>query len=60
LVETHIDDTINNCDILSSQSKTIFRWDRNIHGGGVLIAAANSLQPTKVELDTLGKEMVVV
>lgn len=60
LVETHIDDTINNCDILSSQSKTIFRWDRNIHGGGVLIAAANSLQPTKVELDTLGEEMVVV
>jgi len=60
LVETHIDDTINNCDILSSQSKAMFRWDCNIHGGEVFIAAANSLQPTKVELDTLGEEMVVV
>ena len=48
LTETHIDDTINSRSILNRDDLIFFRKDRNIHGGGVLIAINNHLQSEEI------------
>ena len=60
LTETHIDDTIPSKNVIQDDNKIVFRRDRNIHGGGVLIAVEESLRPTQVQIDTRGEEMIVV
>ena len=43
LTETHIDHTIESKSILDTSHLDFFRRDRNIHGGGVLIAVKSCL-----------------
>ena len=40
ITETYLDDTIANCEIVPA-NYTLYRLDRNRHGGGVLIAVLN-------------------
>jgi hypothetical protein len=51
LTETHTDHTVNNLNIIESTKFDFFRRDRNIHGGGVLIATNKSFQATEINLD---------
>lgn len=44
LTETHIDPTIPDHQIFDYNHKTIYRKDRNLHGGGVLIAINESFR----------------
>jgi len=50
LTETHLDANI--CDF--------FRQDRNIHGGGVLVATKSFLQASSINIETYGEEMVII
>ena len=46
LTETHLDDdTIPSGSILPIENRTVFRRDRNIYGGGVMIAVCDQLNP---------------
>jgi len=58
LTETHIDDTISSHCLIPDTNKTIFRRDRDIHGGGVLIAVDGNLQPSELKIKT--KEEIIV
>ena len=60
LTETHIDDTIPNNAVIESTDFEVFRFDRNIHGGGVLIATRNFLEAKKIELLNNGVELIAV
>ena len=60
LTETHIDSTIPNQSIIEDTNKTIFRKDRNLYGGGVLIAVDSSLNPSEIKLSNQKEEMVIV
>jgi hypothetical protein len=46
LTETHIDSTIPSSSFIHDLDKTVFRCDRDIHGGGVLIAINKHLNPS--------------
>ena len=48
LTETHIDNTINSRSILNRDDLIFYRKDRNLNGGGVLIAINNILQPKEI------------
>jgi len=48
ITETHIDDTIKNHQIFDYNSKLIYRNDRNISGGGVLIAVDHKFPTIEV------------
>ena len=48
LTETHLDDSIHSSMILSPEDKIIHRTDRNIHGGGVIIAVRSDLEQNRV------------
>ena len=62
LTETHIDSTFVNNEILFSSDKALYRRDRNVHGGGVLIAIAPSVshQFVHVEMHVLPVEAVCI
>ena len=60
LTETHLDQTIPNSNILTTENRTIFRRDRNIHGGGVLIAVNDQLKPKLVDLSKYDEEIIAV
>ena len=46
ITETHLDQTIGSGEILSSDLYSMYRKDRNIHGGGVLIAVKKTIPHT--------------
>ncbi len=60
LTETHLDETITNNSILASENRSMFRRDRNIYGGGVLIAVNETLKPKEVDLTAYKEEVIAV
>ena len=60
LTETHLDETVPDCCIIEDPSKKIFRRDRTLHGGGVLLALDRDLKPMKINIDDLKEEVLVV
>ena len=52
ITETHLDNSFVDTQLLLSCDKTIYRKDRNLHGGGVLIAVDSELPSTVVNSDT--------
>jgi hypothetical protein len=50
--ETHLDDSILNSTIFSGKNKMVYRKDRNIRGGGVMIAINSDIDHSRVELNT--------
>ena len=50
LTETHIDNTIQDHQIFDYNNKIIYRKDRNIYGGGVLIAVSESFTSKQITL----------
>lgn len=59
LTETHIDPTFPNHQIFDYNNKTIYRHDRNIFGGGVLIAVNENLNSSLVEFENSDKTELV-
>lgn len=51
LTETHLDSSIHNSTILEANDKIIHRNDRNIHGGGVIIALQTEIVHERVFVD---------
>ena len=60
LTETHIDQNIAIRSIIETPGFNFFRCDRNVNGGGVLVATRNQVRASEVKLDTLGEEMVII
>ena len=61
LTETHIDSSIPDHQIFDYNNKIIYRNDRNIHGGGVLIAINNDLVSSQINIDnTTNTELLFV
>ena len=60
LTETHLDDTIPSGSILPIENRTVFRRDRNIYGGGVMIAVCDQLNPKLVDLSKFREEVIAV
>lgn len=60
LTETHIDQTIDSKYLLETPGLVLFRHDRNLHGGGVLIATKSYLEASTLDIDTVGEEIVIV
>ena len=60
LTETHLDDTIPNSSILPIKNKTVFCRDRNICGGGVMMAVCDRLNPKLIDLSKYREEVVAV
>ena len=59
LTETHLDDdTIPSGSILPIENKTVFHRDRNIYGGGVMIAVCDQLNPKLVNLGKFREEVI--
>ena len=50
LTETHFDCTMPNTNVSSLDHRTVFRWDRKIHGDEVLIGVADQLNPKLVDM----------
>lgn len=57
--ETHLDDVIPNASIFECDNKTIYRKDRNTHGGGVMIAINPDITHHEINL-SCQKEVVGV
>ena len=60
LTETHIDSNITDKQILYSNKHVIFRHDRNVNGGGVLIAIDSQIKATKIDLDIFNQEIGLI
>ena len=60
LTETHVDSTIDNRNLIETPGLDFFRQDRNLHGGGVLIATKRCLQARRLAVDAPGEEIVMV
>jgi len=60
LTETHLDNHIPSSEIIPPAGKMVFRKDRTINGGGVMIAVPESLRPKIVSIDTSGEEMLIL
>ena len=60
LTETHVDNTISNCNIIDSSNLDFFRHDRNLYGGGVLIATNKSLKATAININLYNEEMKLI
>lgn len=60
LTETHIDDTVPNNCIIEAPDKKVFRRDRTLYGGGVLIAVNDNLKPRELIIDDLGEEILFI
>jgi hypothetical protein len=50
LTETHLDNTIKNGELFDVDKLAVYRSDRNLHGGGVLITAPSDFIHFRVEL----------
>ena len=59
LSETHLDQTIPNHPIFDYCNKTIWRKDRNLHGGGVLIAVNDSIPAEPVLVDNTDNTEII-
>ena len=60
LTETHIDQNVASRCIIDTPGFDFFRCDRNVNGGGVLVATRNQVRASEVKLDTFGEEMVII
>ena len=60
LTETHVDDTITDRSIINRDDLVFFRKDRNICGGGVLVAADRSLFPREIKAPECKAEAIFV
>ncbi len=60
LTETHIDSTVNNRTLIDRGDLIFYRKDRNINGGGVLIAINEQLQPKLIKLPETEDEIIFV
>ena len=49
--ETHLDSVVYSSELFDSQYFTVHRRDRNLHGGGVLIAVRNGISHRAVSLN---------
>ena len=54
LAESHVDDTIPSRTIIRRDNLVLFRIDRNIYGGGVLVAVNSSIAAREIKLQTCG------
>lgn len=52
LTETHLDQSILNSQIFDHKNKVVYRRDRNIHGGGVLIAINPEVEHREVHIES--------
>ena len=50
VTETHIDSSIHSSSTLDVNDKEIYRKDRNIYGGGVMIAVQSEMNHSRVGL----------
>ena len=60
LTETHVDCSINSRTIIDRDDLLFFRKDRNLYGGGVLIAINQNLQPERINIQPGDEELVLV
>lgn len=60
LTETHVDDSIPSRTIISHDNLVFFRKDRNIYGGGVLVAVNSSIATREIKLQTCESEALFV
>ena len=60
LTETHLNHTIPSSNLLPTEDRSVFRQDRTLHGGGVLIAASNSIKPKQIHINTFREEIVCI
>lgn len=51
LTETHLDSSVNSGELFDLKQRTVYRFDRNIDGGGVLIVAPNEMIHQKIPLN---------
>lgn len=51
LTETHLDGTIDSGELFDTTEVSVYRLDRNMHGGGVLIAARNDIIHHRIQID---------
>ena len=59
LTETHIDSSINSNEILGD-GKSIYRKDRNLYGGGVLVAIKNDIPHEPIIFSDLTADIEIV
>ena len=57
LTETYIDDTVPDHCVIATPIKRIFRKDRTLHGGKVLIVGDCDLKPSKVITQSTSEEI---
>ena len=58
--QKHIDQSVASRCIIETPGFDFFRCDRNVNGGGVLVATKNQVRASDVKLDTFGEEMVII
>lgn len=59
ITETHLDPSFPNSLIFDSTDKVIYRVDRNLNGGGVLIALNAEIEHSPIDIDTEGEIVCV-
>ena len=59
ITETHLDNNFFNSQLFMSQDKVIYRRDRNLYGGGVLVAIKASIPHREIACDS-GAEVVSI
>ena len=52
ITETHLDSSFTDTQLFLSSDKTIYRKDRNLHGGGVLIAVDSEIPASVINIPT--------
>lgn len=60
MTETHVDSSINSKTILDRDDLLFFRKDRNLYGGGALIAVSQHLQPERIDIHVGEEELLFV
>lgn len=56
----NIDDSIPSGIAIHTNNKTVFCYDHNLMEGEVVIVADNVVMPTRVDIDTQGKKIIVL
>lgn len=60
ITETHIDNTFTDKQVIETDNNILYRQDRNIHGGGVLIAVNRKIKSTRIETIATCAEIIFV
>lgn len=60
LTDIHVDHTISDRSIVNRDDLVLFRKDRNINGGGVLVAVTNLLFPREIKPFNCNSEVLFV